>query len=50
MGKKKREYIVFDQMLIVKQSIPFTQVNAKTQQLKEKRNKDYEHYIKFQLP
>ena len=27
MGKKKREHIVFDQMLKQKKSIPFAQVN-----------------------
>ena len=27
MGKKKREHIVFDQMLKQKKSIPFSQVN-----------------------
>ncbi len=39
MGKKKREHLVFDQMLKLKQSIPFTKVNTKTHQLKEK-NRD----------
>ena len=27
MGKKKREHVVFDQMLKQKKSIPFSQVN-----------------------
>lgn len=30
MGKKKREHIVFDQMLMQKKSIPFAKVNVKT--------------------
>lgn len=47
MGKKKREHIVFDQMLKLKQSIPFTRINAKTQQLKGKKNKDCEPYFDF---
>lgn len=37
MGKKKREHVVFDQMLKLKQSIPFTKVNTKTHQSKEKK-------------
>lgn len=37
MGKKKREHVVFDQMLKLKQSISFTKVNTKTHQLKEKK-------------
>lgn len=27
MGKKKREHVVFDQMLVPKKSIPFPMVN-----------------------
>lgn len=30
MGKKKREHIVFDQMLIPKKNIPFVRINSKT--------------------
>lgn len=37
MGKKKREHVVFDQMLKLKQSIPFTKINTKTHQSKEKK-------------
>lgn len=29
MGKKKREHVVFDQMLKQKKSIPFSMVNKK---------------------
>ena len=36
MGKKKREHIVFDQMLKPKKSIPFSVVN-KQQNTKKKR-------------
>jgi hypothetical protein len=36
MGKKKREHVVFDQMLKTKKSIPFTEFNRKTKQFKAK--------------
>lgn len=37
MGKKKREHVVFDQMLKQKKSIPFSIINRKDSQ-KQKRN------------
>ncbi len=37
MGKKKREHIIFDQMLKQKKSIPFSQINTKTEHLKDKK-------------
>lgn len=37
MGKKKREHIVFDQMLKPKKSIPFSVVNKKN--MKKKNDK-----------
>ena len=37
MGKKKREHIVFDQMLKTKKSIPFSVVNR--QRAKKKKDK-----------
>jgi len=37
MGKKKREHVVFDQMLKPKKNIPFTLVNK---QSKSKKLKD----------
>ena len=30
MGKKKREHVVFDQMLVPKKSIPFSKVNKQS--------------------
>ena len=36
MGKKKREHIVFDQMLVTKKNIPFSVVNKKC--TKKKKN------------
>ena len=30
MGKKKKEHIVFDQMLIPKKNIPFIKINSKS--------------------
>ena len=45
MAKKKREHIVFDQMLKEKKSIPFTKINKK-----EWKNKDrYKNYTKSNL-
>ena len=37
MGKKKREHVVFDQMLVPKKSIPFPVVNK--QEAKGKKEK-----------
>ena len=37
MGKKKREHVVFDQMLVPKKSIPFPLVNK--QKTKGKKDK-----------
>lgn len=37
MGKKKREHIVFDQMLKPKRSIPFKSINISTKQLRDKK-------------
>ena len=36
MGKKKREHIVFDQMLKPKKSIPFSVVNKQNTKRKKK--------------
>ena len=41
MGKKKREHVVFDQMLKQKKSIPFSLMNRDiTQKQKRKRNNE----------
>lgn len=37
MGKKKREHIVFDQMLKPKKSIPFNNLNISTKKLRDKK-------------
>lgn len=37
MAKKKREHIVFDQMLKMKKSIPFSIVNKKMRKAKRSR-------------
>ena len=37
MAKKKREHIVFDQMLKPKKSIPFSMVNKETLKSKNKK-------------
>ena len=37
MGKKKREHVVFDQMLKQKKSIPFSIVNKETTQKQNKK-------------
>ena len=39
MGKKKREHIVFDQMLKPKKSIPFPMVNKQNAKSKNNKNK-----------
>ena len=31
MGKKKREHVVFDKMLVQKKSVPFKKINSKQQ-------------------
>lgn len=36
MGKKKREHIVFDQMLKQKKSIPFSVINRKSYKYQKK--------------
>ncbi len=41
MGKKKREHVVFDQMLTPKNSIPFSTVNRKGS--KKQKRKDSCH-------
>ncbi|MGN0428048.1 MAG: hypothetical protein ACI4F0_09630 [Agathobacter sp.] len=38
MGKKKREHVVFDQMLKQKKSIPFSKVNKDCSKKKKKMN------------
>ena len=37
MGKKKREYVVFDQILKRKKSIPFSKVNKEVAKKNEKK-------------
>ena len=37
MGKKKREHIVFDQMLKQKKSIPFSSINREDSKKTEKK-------------
>ena len=37
MAKKKREHIVFDQMLKIKKSIPFSMVNKQSSKSKKKK-------------
>lgn len=37
MGKKKKEHVVFDQMLKQKKSIPFAKVNSKAHTMKIKK-------------
>ncbi len=37
MGKKKREHIVFDKMLVQKKTVPFNKVNVDTQRITKKR-------------
>ena len=37
MGKKKREHVVFDQMLKQKKSIPFEKINTKIPNVKGKK-------------
>ncbi len=44
MGKKKREHVVFDQMLKTKKSIPFSAVN--TNCFESKKNKTTKKAIK----
>ncbi|WP_455951424.1 hypothetical protein [Eubacterium sp.] len=45
MAKKKREHIVFDQMLKQKKNIPFSMVNKEnTKREKRKRLKEANHY------
>lgn len=39
MGKKKREHVVFDQMLKQKKSIPFSMVNKESFQKKDNHKK-----------
>lgn len=39
MGKKKREHIVFDQMLKIRKSIPVSKVNKEIKDKKKFRNK-----------
>lgn len=39
MGKKKREHVVFDQMLKQKQSIPFAKVNRTEGRMGKKKGK-----------
>lgn len=41
MGKKKREHIVFDQMLKQKKSIPFSIVNKEIKFKKQSRKVNY---------
>ena len=36
MAKKKREHVVFDQMLKPKKSISFSKINTKTKAIKSK--------------
>lgn len=46
MGKKKREHVVFDQMLKQKQSIPFAKVNrteGRMESRKEGRKNESNH-------
>lgn len=40
MGKKKREHIVFDQMLVPKKTIPFININSKTYLPKKTKAKE----------
>ena len=40
MGKKKREHIIFDQMLKQKKSIPFSMINKVTPSTKKMNPKD----------
>ena len=37
MGKKKREHVVFDQMLKPKKSIPFSMINKQDAKKEKKR-------------
>ena len=37
MGKKKREHVVFDQMLIPKRTVPFSMVNKQNTKGKKKK-------------
>ena len=48
MGKKKREHVVFDQMLKPKKSIPFSMIN-KQDAKKEKKRKRKGGYKRFTL-
>ena len=41
MGKKKREHVVFDQMLIPKKKIPFSMVNKQNTKGKKKNNRSF---------
>ena len=46
MGKKKREHVVFDQMLRVRKSIPFSKVNSdcnKKGKQGDKKKNGYRH-------
>ena len=47
MGKKKREHVVFDQMLKPKKSIPFPMVNKQNAKGKNNKNKLSEHRYNF---
>ena len=47
MGKKKREHVVFDQMLKTKKSIPFPMVNKQNAKGKNNKNKLSELWDNF---
>lgn len=52
MGKKKREHVVFDQMLKQKKSIPFSIVNRedfKKQKRKAMKGAKVNEFISFEL-